>query len=501
MAATNYTALSLYHSSTPSAAPLNTNLVDGELAINIADGKLFYRDSLGVVQTLVSKSDTGTVKSVSVSSANGLGGTVANATTTPAITLTTSVTGVLKGNGTAISAATSGVDYAPATSGTSILYGNGSGGFSNVTVGSGLTFSGGTLTSTGSGGSVTTVSVVSANGLAGTVANASSTPAITLSTTVTGLLKGNGTSISAASSGSDYAPPTSGTSILYGNGSGGFSNVTVGSGLSFSGGTLSASGSSGVTSFNTRTGAVTPQSGDYSSFYCVRSNNLSDLSNAATARTNLGLGTMATAATTDYVSVAGTQTVSGAKTFSALTSFTSGGTTSQMGGSGINCASANNYVSGTSTTTLTLCGGGGSTADLTATKFMVNHSTFQIANIGSKPGGGSWTDSSDSRLKNNVAPLVDALSTVMALTPVSYSWKYARPGVPNVGFIADDVKLVLPTAVSESEPTEEQKPFIPEGEMVKNIGWQNDIIAYLVGSIKELKAEIDQLKGATISES
>ncbi len=48
-------------------------------------------------------------------------------------------------------------------------------------------------------GTVTSVSVVSANGLAGTVATATTTPAITLSTTVTGLLQGNGTAISAAS--------------------------------------------------------------------------------------------------------------------------------------------------------------------------------------------------------------------------------------------------------------------------------------------------------------
>lgn len=48
------------------------------------------------------------------------------------------------------------------------------------------------------GGTVTSVSVVSANGLAGTVATATSTPAITLSTTVTGILSGNGTTISAA---------------------------------------------------------------------------------------------------------------------------------------------------------------------------------------------------------------------------------------------------------------------------------------------------------------
>jgi hypothetical protein len=53
-------------------------------------------------------------------------------------------------------------------------------------------------------GTVTSVSVVSANGLAGTVATATTTPAITLSTTVTGLLKGNGTAISAAVANTDY---------------------------------------------------------------------------------------------------------------------------------------------------------------------------------------------------------------------------------------------------------------------------------------------------------
>ena len=49
-----------------------------------------------------------------------------------------------------------------------------------------------------SGGTVTSVSVVSANGLAGTVATSTTTPAITLSTPITGTLKGNGTAISAA---------------------------------------------------------------------------------------------------------------------------------------------------------------------------------------------------------------------------------------------------------------------------------------------------------------
>jgi len=63
------------------------------------------------------------------------------------------------------------------------------------------------------GGTVTTASVVSANGFAGTVADASTTPAITVSTSVTGVLKGNGTAISAATAGTDYVTPT-GTETL-----------------------------------------------------------------------------------------------------------------------------------------------------------------------------------------------------------------------------------------------------------------------------------------------
>jgi hypothetical protein len=58
MAQTNYTPISLYYSTTASAVPLAANLVNGELAINIntADGKLYYKDSAGVVQLLASKS-------------------------------------------------------------------------------------------------------------------------------------------------------------------------------------------------------------------------------------------------------------------------------------------------------------------------------------------------------------------------------------------------------------------------------------------------------------
>ena len=77
------------------------------------------------------------------------------------------------------------------------------------------------------------VVIATANGFAGTVVDANNEATVTLKTTVTGIVKGDGTALSAAVSGVDYAPATVGGSILYGNGSGGFSNVTIGTGLSF----------------------------------------------------------------------------------------------------------------------------------------------------------------------------------------------------------------------------------------------------------------------------
>jgi hypothetical protein len=79
--------------------------------------------------------NAGTVTSASVVSANGFAGTVATDTTTPAITLTTSITGVLKGNGTAISAATAGTDYLAPPSGTALLKANSGGALANATAG------------------------------------------------------------------------------------------------------------------------------------------------------------------------------------------------------------------------------------------------------------------------------------------------------------------------------------------------------------------------------
>ena len=62
MAASGYTPISLYYSTTASAAPIAGNLVNGELAINITDGKLYYKDNLGVVKSFSSGSGAAYVR-------------------------------------------------------------------------------------------------------------------------------------------------------------------------------------------------------------------------------------------------------------------------------------------------------------------------------------------------------------------------------------------------------------------------------------------------------
>lgn len=199
----------------------------------------------------IASGGSGTVTSVAVASANGFSGSVANPTTTPNITISTSVSGMLKGSGSGLVTATANTDYqSPIT-----LTTTGSSGAA--------TFDGSTLNIpqyTGGGGgsgTVTSVSVVSANGFQGSVATATTTPAITVSTNVTGILKGNGTAMSAAAAGTDYQAPitltttgTSGAATFVGNtlnipqySGGGGSGTVTSVAQSFTGGLISVAGS------------------------------------------------------------------------------------------------------------------------------------------------------------------------------------------------------------------------------------------------------------------
>lgn len=54
MAATNYTPIQLYRTTTASAVPSAANLADGELAINLTDEKLFVKNAGGTVKVIAS---------------------------------------------------------------------------------------------------------------------------------------------------------------------------------------------------------------------------------------------------------------------------------------------------------------------------------------------------------------------------------------------------------------------------------------------------------------
>ena len=59
MAQAGYTPIQLYFSSTALAVPSSGNLIAGELALNTNDGKLYFKDSTGLVKVLANSSTAG----------------------------------------------------------------------------------------------------------------------------------------------------------------------------------------------------------------------------------------------------------------------------------------------------------------------------------------------------------------------------------------------------------------------------------------------------------
>jgi hypothetical protein len=111
MAASGFTPISLYYSTTAAAVPVNTNLANGELAINITDGKLYYKDNGGTVRLLASNATSAPVLSFQTS----LSGLTPSTATTGVVTLAGTL-GTSSGGTNLTSFTSGGVVYASSSS-------------------------------------------------------------------------------------------------------------------------------------------------------------------------------------------------------------------------------------------------------------------------------------------------------------------------------------------------------------------------------------------------
>jgi len=100
---------------------------------------------------------------------------------------------------------------------------------------------------------------------------------------------------------------------------------------------------------------------------------------------------------------------------------------------------------------------------------------------GSFTATGDVTANSDSRLKENVEPIENALDKVDAINGVTFSL-IAGDDSRRVGVIAQDVQAVLPEAVHEDE------------DGILSVAYGN-MVGLLVEAVKELRAEVAELKG------
>lgn len=99
----------------------------------------------------------------------------------------------------------------------------------------------------------------------------------------------------------------------------------------------------------------------------------------------------------------------------------------------------------------------------------------------------AYQTSSDYRLKENIAPMQNALNVVQQLKPVTYNWK--ADGSEGQGFIAHELQEVVPQCVGG-----EKDAVDAEGNPVYQGIDTSFLVATLTAAIQELKAELDATK-------
>jgi hypothetical protein len=131
--------------------------------------------------------------------------------------------------------------------------------------------------------------------------------------------------------------------------------------------------------------------------------------------------------------------------------------------------------------------GAGNDVQVGSTKAgVITLAAYNWANGYMDVAGRNWLGHSDARSKENVEPVVGALGKLLRLRAVSFDWKNGVPGgirSKNVGFIAQEVRQVIPEAVAELRDASLSIAY-------------NSIVALLVEAIKEQQMQIDELRAA-----
>lgn len=399
---------------------------------------------------------------------------------------------------------------APATSGSSVLAGNGAGGFTNVTLATGLTYSSNTLTAdinnllpsqTGNSGRVLTTNgtvtswgTAGGNGTVTSVALSGGTTGITVSgspITSSGTMTLAGTL--AVTSGGTGATSTTGalTNLLpsQASQSGKFltTNGTSTSWASAGTGTVTSVALSGGTTGLTVSGSPITSSGTITLGGTLAvANGGTGATSASAARTSLGLGTIAT-------QNANAITVTGG-TMEGLTKVEIGSTSgtqvlSVAGNAGISYSGDTLTVENTntgSTGSPIICATANTSGSTRNLVFFINGAT-NTGRITTDGTNTTYSTSSDYRLKENVAPMTGAVEKVKALKPVSYTWK--STGKQGQGFIAHELQAIVPDAVVGDKDAIDEKGN-PSYQSIDT----SFLVATLTAALQEALARIETLE-------
>ena len=396
-------------------------------------------------------------------------------------------TGLLKASTGVIAAAVSGTDYAPATTGTSsqLLGSNGSGGFSNVTVGSGLSYSAGTLSATGGGGGTPGGSDTqvqfndggSFGGDAGLTYN-KTTDVLTVAGSFNGPHNGTvgattantGAFTTLSATGNVTLSGGTANGVLYLNGS---KVATSGSALTFDGTTFQYTGAANFATSSGNVGIGTSSLAEKLTVAgSVSSNNEFVIKSGTTAKFSLG---QTSDAFYIYSNAAGSERAR----------ITSGG--NLLVGTDNSAASAGNGCKIKNDGGLYVVGTAGDTYNFynsTAAAYRFYVTNAGVINATST----TITAISDQRLKENIQDIDVGLDKIMALKPRKFDWKEGKgkDKKGDRGWIAQEFEQVFPDMITtwKDEPPEGEEPYKAVNA---------DLIPVLVKAIQEQQALITAL--------